>query len=112
MALARTYKIGILIGITALVLTAGGAIAYASIPRAERHDRRLLQDVRPGAGRADHHRLHGHVPVRDRGAELEPDRTAGTGGSVHCGTGRLGSGGLYGRRVSVRVRKQPGSVPV
>src|SRR5258707_12761650 len=32
MALARTYKIGILIGITALVLTAGGAIAYASIP--------------------------------------------------------------------------------
>src|SRR5258707_8732666 len=99
MALARTYKIGILIGITALVLTAGGAIAYASIPRAERHDRRLLQDVRPGAGRADHHRLHGHVPVRDRGAELEPDRTAGTGGAPPPPAGRAGGGGGYrGRR--------------
>src|SRR5258708_23869827 len=111
MALARTYKIGILIGITALVLTAGGAIAYASIPAPNGTIDGCYKTSGPAQGALIIIDSTATCPSGTAALNWNQTGPQGPAGPAPPGPGGLGGGGLYGRAAPARVAKKPSSCP-
>src|SRR5258708_28352907 len=112
MALARTYKIGILIGITALVLTAGGAIAYASIPAPNGTIDGCYKTSGPAQGALIIIDSTATCPSGTAALNWNQTGPQGPAGPAPPGPGGVGGGGCSGGAAPVRVgNKPPGGPP-
>src|SRR5258708_22769510 len=111
MALARTYKIGILIGITALVLTAGGAIAYASIPAPNGTIDGCYKTSGPAQGALIIIDSTATCPSGTAALNWNQTGPQGPAGPSPAGAGGLGVGGVKGGAGPLRLGNKLAGVP-
>src|SRR5258708_17064396 len=111
MALARTYKIGILIGITALVLTAGGAIAYASIPAPNGTIDGCYKTSGPAQGALIIIDSTATCPSGTAALNWNQTGPQGPAGPSPAGAGGVGGGGYNGGAAAVGVGNNPAVCP-
>src|SRR5258708_37849336 len=111
MALARTYKIGILIGITALVLTAGGAIAYASIPAPNGTIDGCYKTSGPAQGALIIIDSTATCPSGTAALNWNQTGPQGPAGPAPPGPRGLGGGGASGGAAAVPGGEQPSAGP-